>query len=206
MEPRLHEEILRQRLDGAAGLADGHDDGFLGIEGRHLRFEHVRIDVVQNPQPRPGMVGAILLREKGFLERARAEGRTADAEHDHVPETLELRGERLEAGRQAGPEGKVEEGKFARRDFADEARVAAVELRREPLERLRARGGRIEQASGPGMVPVQRMHTVSSKMRRPAAAFPPFREGPERGGRYSLSIRTLRMRASASMSTSSATA
>ena len=107
------------------------------------------------------MVREILLWEKGLLERAGTEGRAADAEHDHVPEPPEPRGEGLEAGRQAAPEGKVEERKFARGHFTDEAGVAAVELRLKELERLWARRGRRQQPSGPCVLPIQSMHTVS---------------------------------------------
>ena len=161
LQPRLHEKVLGQRFDGPAGFADGDDDGFFGIEGGHLRFEHVGVHVVQNPQPRPLVVREILLREKGLLECAGAEGRAADAQHDHMFEAPELRGERLEAGRQAAAEGQVEERKFARGHFTDEAGIAAVELRLKELERLRARRGRRQQSSGPCVLPIQSMHTVS---------------------------------------------
>ena len=113
LQPCLHEEVLGQRLDGPAGFADGNDDGFLGVEGGHLRFEDVGVHVVQNPQPRPLVVREILLREEGFLERPGAEGGAADAEDDHVLEALELRRQRLQAGRQAAAERQVEERKFA---------------------------------------------------------------------------------------------
>ena len=161
LQPRLHEKVLGQRFDGPAGFADGDDDGFFGIEGGHLRFEHIGVHVVQNPQPRPLVVREILLREKGLLECACAEGRAADAQHDHMLETPELRGERLEAGRQAAAEGQVEERKFARGHFTDEAGIAAVELRLKELERLRACRGRRQQPSGPCVLPIQSMHTVS---------------------------------------------
>eukprot|EP00828_Plagiopyla_frontata_P046745 TRINITY_DN8419_c0_g1_i3.p1 TRINITY_DN8419_c0_g1~~TRINITY_DN8419_c0_g1_i3.p1 ORF type:complete len:513 (-),score=192.98 TRINITY_DN8419_c0_g1_i3:844-2265(-) len=149
LHPLLEDEILAHGLDGAAGLGHGDHHGLVRGQLGQVGLQGVGVHVVRDPQTGAVVAGLVLLREERLLERAGAQGRTADAEQEHVVEPLE---ERLEPGQVVpqdravghGQEGQPPRagllrqpcGHFAGPGFVG-SRVQLFQVRACPIEYIR---------------------------------------------------------------------
>ncbi|KAF5036751.1 hypothetical protein DSECCO2_571860 [anaerobic digester metagenome] len=184
LQPLFGQEVLGQRLYGAARLADGHHKGLFRRQAGEPRFHGARVHVVGYPQPRPVMAGPVLLRKERPLQRPCAQRGTANAQQHHVAVAGKGGLQRGKARLQRGAVGHVDERQVPGGQFRLQAvgHLALVQI----VGGGGVGGQAAQRRGGPGVGPVEAMglghgHAPCGPEKRPMACVPVMRGVAERG-------------------------